>query len=92
MSVQNEAPICQSCEMPMNEPKEFGKNADGSKNDDYCCYCWKKGKFTEPKKKFEDAVEFNIQFVMKDGAAETEDEAREMLKESMSKLKRWATA
>ncbi|MDR0443334.1 MAG: zinc ribbon domain-containing protein [Treponema sp.] len=92
MGVKNEVPRCQSCEMPMDESKKFGTNADGGKSDDYCCYCWKKGKFTEPKKTFDAAVEFNIPFVLKAGTAKTEDEARSMIKKSMSKLKRWASA
>jgi hypothetical protein len=37
-SVQD-APICQSCEMPMTKPGDFGLDADGSKNGDYCCHC-----------------------------------------------------
>ncbi|MDR3019353.1 MAG: zinc ribbon domain-containing protein [Treponema sp.] len=92
MKEMNEAPRCQSCEMPMDEAKKFGKNADGGKNDDYCCYCWKKGKFTEPNKTLDAAVEFNIPFVLKAGMAKTEDEARKMIKKSMSRLKRWASA
>jgi hypothetical protein len=90
MEVKNEVSVCQSCEMPMEEPAQFGTNADGCKSDDYCVYCWKNGRFTEPNKTFTAAVEFNIPFVLKAGLAETEDEARIMISESMSKLKRWA--
>ncbi|MDR0443335.1 MAG: zinc ribbon domain-containing protein [Treponema sp.] len=90
MDVKNEVSICQSCEMPMDGPSKFGTNADGSKSDDYCVYCWKNGRFTEPNKTFVAAVEFNIPFVLKAGLAGTEDEARTMISASMSKLKRWA--
>jgi hypothetical protein len=41
-------PFCQSCAMPMEKEGQFGTNADGSKNDEYCSYCFKNGKFTEP--------------------------------------------
>jgi hypothetical protein len=34
--------------MPMGKPEDFGTNADGSQNQDYCCYCYKSGAFTEP--------------------------------------------
>ena len=37
---------CQSCEMPMIGDSHFGKNADESKNVDYCCYCYPNGAFT----------------------------------------------
>jgi len=82
-------PICQSCEMRIPESSKFGTNADGSKSDDYCCYCWKKGKFTN-NMTLEQAIEDNIRFVLEHGEAKTEDEARAMLRESMPKLKRWA--
>ena len=34
--------FCQSCAMPMTD-EQFGTNADGSKNEDYCIYCFKDG-------------------------------------------------
>ena len=42
-----EKQFCQSCGMPMDTPELFGTNADGSKNEDYCTYCFKDGKFTQ---------------------------------------------
>ncbi|UYW02211.1 zinc ribbon domain-containing protein [Flavobacterium agricola] len=39
--------FCQSCGMPMKEdPQHGGTNADGSKNTDYCSYCYANGSFT----------------------------------------------
>jgi hypothetical protein len=38
--------ICQRCAMPLSAPSDFGTNADGSPNTDYCVYCMKAGKFT----------------------------------------------
>lgn len=38
--------FCQSCGMPMNE-HVLGTNADGSKNEDYCMYCYKDGQFLQ---------------------------------------------
>lgn len=38
---------CESCGMPMeNDPQGGGTNADGTKSDKYCSYCWADGKFT----------------------------------------------
>ena len=37
--------FCQSCGMPLSE-ELLGTNADGSKNEDYCIYCYKDGAFT----------------------------------------------
>ena len=39
--------ICQSCAMPMEDEALYGTNADGSKNPDYCIYCYKDGKFVQ---------------------------------------------
>ncbi|MCL1972112.1 MAG: zinc ribbon domain-containing protein [Endomicrobia bacterium] len=75
--------------MPMDEDAKFGTNADNGKNGDYCCYCWKDGKFTADIT-LDEAIERNIPFVIKAGAAKTDDEARAMLKGFMPKLKRWA--
>ena len=37
--------ICQSCGMPMNE-EDFGTNADGGANQEYCKYCYQNGRFS----------------------------------------------
>jgi len=39
--------ICQSCGMPMDSDAIYGTNSDGSKNSDYCIYCYKDGKFVQ---------------------------------------------
>jgi len=39
--------FCQSCGMPMKQDPQGGStNADGSRNMEYCSYCYKSGKFT----------------------------------------------
>ena len=41
--------FCQSCGMPMKkDPNKGGTNADGSKNEKYCSYCYENGKFFHP--------------------------------------------
>lgn len=40
-----EQKFCQSCGMPLTE-EILGTNADGSKNSEYCIYCYKDGAFT----------------------------------------------
>jgi hypothetical protein len=32
-------PHCMSCNMPMKKEDDFGTNADGTKNEEYCCHC-----------------------------------------------------
>ena len=56
-----EMKFCQSCGMPLT-PEILGTNADGSKNEDYCIYCYKDGAFTGDFN-MEQMVEFCSQFV-----------------------------
>ena len=68
--------------MPIDE-STFGTEADGSKNQDYCLYCYKNGHFTKDCTKYLD--EFN-----KDSEVKyTIDEARATMKEFFPQLKRW---
>ncbi len=39
-----EQKFCQSCGMPLIDDNR-GTNADGSRNFDYCIYCYKDGEF-----------------------------------------------
>jgi AraC family transcriptional regulator len=82
-----QAPLCQSCAMPMDAPEKFGTEADGSQNADYCCHCWKKGKFAYTST-LAQAVESNIPWWKEDG--ESDDDARAKIMEVFPTLKRWA--
>ena len=44
--MEKEMKFCQSCGMPLTD-EVLGTNADGSKNEDYCMYCYKDGKFLQ---------------------------------------------
>jgi len=51
--------ICQSCGMPLKrDPKHGGSNADGTKSELYCSYCYADGVFTY---ECEDVKEFQEQ-------------------------------
>lgn len=79
--------ICQSCGMNMGE-SDYGTNADGSLNREYCKYCFAEGGFVK-NQSLEESIESCIPFLVQDGTCKTEEEAREMLKKEMPKLKRW---
>ena len=87
-----EAKYCQCCGMLMDDLEKFGTNNDASNNEEYCCYCWVNGSFAEWCKdiSLDEMIEENIRFVLEANAAVTTDEARELLRLSMPKLKRWA--
>ena len=59
--MENEMKFCQSCGMPLND-HVLGTNADGSKNGDYCMYCYKDGAFTKDCT-MDEMIEFCAQFV-----------------------------
>lgn len=83
---QPQGPFCQSCAMPMQKPADFGSNADGSKNEEYCHYCFQNGKFTEPNITMEQMIEkcAGIMKQMKMPEAQIEQ-----TKKFIPQLKRW---
>ncbi len=85
--------FCQSCGMEMKSPADHGTNADGTPNNEYCTYCYQNGAFTQDVT-MDEMVEMNLQHLDHWNAATgnnfTPDEARPILREFLSTLKRWA--
>lgn len=79
--------ICQSCSMPMVKDEDFGTNADGSKNQEYCQYCFQDGKFTRPDITKEQMKEMLVG--MADKTGKTREEAKKMAEDVIPTLKRW---
>jgi hypothetical protein len=79
--------ICQSCSMPMRKEEDFGTDADGSKNREYCHFCYQGGKFTDEGITMEEKIEKMVSF------AKTmhipEENARKMTRSILPTLKRW---
>ena len=85
---------CQSCGMPMATDEIFGKNADGSKSEDYCQYCFPAGAFNNPNETLEEMIESCVPYMIKseknpDGICPDTESARKMLQEHLPTLKRW---
>lgn len=78
---------CQSCGMPLNTDV-LGTNSDGSKNNDYCTYCFKSGKFTADIS-MNDMIEFCIPHMVNANKNINEEKARSMMKKFFPTLKRW---
>ena len=53
--------FCQSCGMPLTE-EVLGTNVDGSKNEDYCMYCYRDGHFLQDCT-MEEMIEHCAQFI-----------------------------
>lgn len=80
---------CQSCGMPMPVTGElYGTNEDGTKNQEYCQYCFVNGKFTSDIT-MEQMIEICVPHLVSGGEGMTEDEARKMMREILPQLKRW---
>lgn len=80
--------ICQSCGKPINKPDEYGKNSDGSQNNDYCGYCFRDGNFTNPNITMEYMID--IAAILTANVLNiSEKEAIEKTKITIPKLKRW---
>lgn len=86
-----ELKFCQSCGMPLTD-ELLGTNADGSKNEEYCIYCYKDGAFTGDFT-MEEMVEFCSQYVdeynKNTGESLNREEYKNVLRQFYPSLKRW---
>ena len=83
-----EETYCQSCGMPLGSTSEvLGTNQDGSKNQEYCKYCYDKGEFTFHGT-MDEMIEVCLPHMISDGQMD-EEEARSMMKQFFPTLKRW---
>jgi hypothetical protein len=89
MNSEYQDPFCQSCAMPLMKPEDFGTEANGTRSDDYCAYCYKGGAFVTPNMTMDQMHDF---CVAKMGELDVmpPDQASTLLREVMPKLKRWS--
>jgi hypothetical protein len=79
--------ICQSCGMPLQKEEDFGTNENGSKNNEFCHFCFQNGRFTDEGITMDEKIEKNINIAMNMGISE--DKAKEMANNTIPNLKRW---
>lgn len=88
-----ETKFCQSCGMPLQKADDHGTNKDLTSNEDYCCYCYKEGTFTQ-NVTMDEMISHCAQFVdefNKDADKKmTKEEAIAQMKLYFPTLKRWA--
>ena len=82
-------PFCQSCGMPLAKPEDFGRTAEGFRQNDYCCYCYDDGAFTQPGITMEGMIAFSASMVAEQMG---EAEARALHEAVIPMLKRWRAA
>lgn len=84
----NNVMYCQSCGMPMGNAELYGKNSDGSRNDDYCVYCYDKGSFTADCT-MEEMIDFCVPHMIENNKNMSEEDARKIMNGFFPTLKRW---
>jgi len=80
--------FCQSCGMPMTQEEQYGTEKDGSKNPEYCCYCYQNGAFTADCT-MEQMIDFCLDYEKDSGMYEDREQARAAMLEWFPTLKRW---
>lgn len=80
--------ICQSCGMPMQKDEDFGTNADGTKNGEYCYFCFKEGMFTDKGVTMEQKIDKLVEIAVSQMSIPKE-KARAQANEIIPTLKRW---
>jgi hypothetical protein len=71
----------------MEKSEDFGTNADGSRIEDYCCFCFQNGDFTNPDLTMEQMIERLVHLSDKMGMSQSQ--ARELAQKVIPTLKRW---
>ncbi len=90
-ATQPKGPFCQSCGMPLGDmPDEFlGTNADGSKSEEYCSYCYNNGAFINPNMTLEQMIETASKGWSDQDPNVSYEQALEVSKMNIPGLKRW---
>ena len=86
-----EQKFCQSCGMPLN-PEVLGTEKDGSKNEEYCNYCYADGHFTVEctmDEMINQCAQFVDEFNKGSEVKMTKEEAIANMKQFFPMLKRW---
>jgi hypothetical protein len=72
--------------MPITKDEDFGTNADGDRNDEFCHFCFRDGAFVEPSVTLQQMID-KCASMMKQMAVP--DEQIEQTKTFIPMLKRW---
>lgn len=80
---------CQCCSMPIPQPELHGTEADGSRSDDYCLYCYQHGDFTAKGVDMDEFIEATAQMEA-DALGVSREEAVSLMATLLPHLKRWS--
>jgi hypothetical protein len=77
--------------MPIKGPQDCGTDASGGKTEDFCCNCFRRGRFTEPYITLEEMI-LRVAKTMNATMGLGQHEAAKMAAELIPRLKRWKKA
>jgi hypothetical protein len=80
--------ICQSCGMPMRKNEDFGTDTDGTRNGEYCHFCFKDGSFIDVGITMEQKIEKLVEIAFAKMQIPKEQARAQALK-IIPTLKRW---
>lgn len=83
--------FCQSCAMPIDDETFRGTEADGTKSEDYCSYCYRDGDFTG-EMTMEEMIDFCVPITAELMPEKTKDQVRNEMLAFFPTLKRWSKA
>jgi len=74
--------------MPLQKEEDYGTNADGSKNGEYCLYCFQNGLFTQPNITLDEMIKLVVENMVTMKIM-PETQAIELANTHIPQLKRW---
>ena len=77
--------ICQCCGMPLEDDEIISRNSDGTKNEDYCKWCYADGTYTYSS--MDELIDVCVTHMVKEDF--TEEQARAYMQELLPTLDYW---
>ena len=75
--------------MELDQAELAGTEANGEKSQDYCIYCYKEGKFTQPDATLDVMINISAEVWADKDPNVTVEQAKAQLRKKLPVLKRW---
>lgn len=86
--------LCQSCGMPLAAEEHFGTNADNTPSGEYCCFCYREGRYTDGfslPEKIAECVAYHDETEKENGRTLTRNELSVRMHLLLPRLRRWSS-
>ena len=75
--------------MPLSQQELFGIEADGSKNQKYCAYCYNDGQFTQPNASLDQMIQISANGWSDQDPTVSLQQAKDQMSKILPHLERW---